>query len=115
MDDPPLQTSQLPVDPSFLRARDSFKRRHGFQWPWHPFQVASWLYLVFSIFVMYYVNCGKAFNAKPSSGLRETVSVLYGLSCLAAIVSGAVVTHSDPTDPIVQNTQIAKQRGESVA
>ncbi len=71
-------------------------KRHGFCRPFHPYQMGSWLVTAFEIGIAYGFVLGL---------LRDWAQILYGvlftLGEICVLVTAALCTASDPTDPAV--------------
>ena len=68
-------------------------RKNGFQWPWHPYQVISWV-----LFVVI-VAAGIAFVGmvvpRPYNILFTVVTTLLELSIVALVVITTVINPAD--------------------
>ncbi len=97
-------------------------RRHGFQKPFSPQQLLSWIIAAF-IFISFVITATSLIslrlenhNLVPDSDYRVMISlsICYFISFLAMVVTTAIVTGSDPTDPTVALERlymVAKENG----
>ena len=78
------------------------------QWPWDPLQILSWLYFGYQVTVMYKVVVHDVFlsfdNGSLFPGVSESAYVIYTLATLGILVSGVIITVSDPTDTMLLKT-----------
>jgi hypothetical protein len=72
-------------------------RHHGFQRPFHHYQVISWAYVFLSI--IHYYNFLYPFVDETS---YEYLALVFDISILSEIFFGLIATRIDPTDSIVK-------------
>lgn len=82
-------------------------RRHGFQWPWHPWQVLAWLCTALQICLNYLV----LLQVLPK--LRRLVFLCLCTPALVCVVLlGGILTARDSTDAVVIKHRKALVEGQ---
>lgn len=76
-------------------------RSNGFEGPFHPFQVASWV--VFGLDVLIFVACVLSLL---DTEVKFTLVPCYALSVVVLVISTARATKCNPADPHVQLMQL---------
>ena len=90
--------------------RRNFSRKHGCTWPWHPYQVLSWLIGSFTVFEVA-VFIAKLLPPTHQVPYKQAVySVLLSVFVLIVVVLTVILTLLDPTDSIVQQCRQAKEQ-----
>ena len=74
------------------------KRLHGFTWPFHPAQLASWLVFGFNLCCFYMLV---TISLDNNLGLCLFASIFYGLLIIFVVYYGYFSTRIDPSDPTV--------------
>jgi len=80
-------------------------RTHGFQRPFHPLQVLSWVVFGTDVFV-YAVF---ALPLVETTGAKVVVALCYVVSVIVVVVATAKATSCDPADPHVRSREAANK------
>lgn len=81
-------------------------RRHGFQWPWHPWQVLAWLFTALQICLNYLILL------QVLSKTRRLVFLcLYTPTLVCVVLFGGILTARDSTDAVVIKQRKALAEG----
>jgi len=80
-------------------------RTNGFQWPFHPLQVLSWVVFGTDVFV-YAVF---ALPLVETVGAKVVVALCYIVSVIVVVVATAKATSCDPADPHVRSQEAANK------
>ena len=99
------RTVQSELDLEILEARKQFKRRHGFQWPFHIYQMLSWL--IYSTQTVFFFRV-LAMTLYLSGHLKAFITAVTINITLTIVVSNLILitTFSDPTDPLVKLNRV---------
>lgn len=85
-------------------------RKNGCAWPWHPYQVISWLvggFTALAVCTFVPTLLPAAYQVYPK---QVIYAVLASVFLLTVVVFAAILTASDPTDSVVQQCRKAKQQ-----
>ncbi|CAG9326645.1 unnamed protein product [Blepharisma stoltei] len=79
----------------------------GFSLPFHPYQIASWVITLVTIFVFYALII-----PFQDSNAQISMSIIYGSLQVLTIILGYILTASNPTDPMVLEYLSVKKKKE---
>ena len=74
-------------------------RSHGFQTPFHPLQIISWIYFLLKTATFYTILAPTLHS--HSLGLYLSSQVLYALLLFTVVLLAYMATRSDPTDTLI--------------
>jgi len=76
-------------------------RKHGFNWPWHPTQVFTYVLFAGDILSYYGIDmvCLWVYDSK---GLLIVLGTSYAILSIGTAYYGYASTVKDPTDPTLQ-------------
>jgi hypothetical protein len=90
--------------------RRNFSRKNGCTWPWHPYQVLSWLIGSFTVFEVAVFIAALLPPAYQVPHKQAIYAVLLSLFLLTVVILTVILTFIDPTDSIVQQCRKAKEQ-----
>ena len=85
-------------------------RKHGFEPPFHPFQVIGWICTLAMLLINYVLIRGALGLIEEVSSKQYLFLILYSGLELAVLVFAFILTKGDPTDPVVYAHKAALQR-----
>jgi hypothetical protein len=104
--DQQLRTSTMPsgVTTPSAAAAATLRRSHGFEWPWHPLQVAAWV--LFASLAVYFFAFIYPLLWRGDEYVAP-ISAVFCVSATVALISGYLTARRDPADSALLSKEAA--------